>query len=368
MSLLKHRFDSKKIGFLSGVVLSMILLGANPCYADDWTSMQDANQRAQQASTAANSLCAAQSATRTQVTTLAGQITASYNTFSQRLQDNLINDAQADFQYLNPVFNGAQSRTIQLTQLIAPAQSVTQAIESAPGFSSGSIAADEAVMTAVRQMMDQARAIHDTIQNVIMRDNQPLMNFVPKPSYANWMAIANNKTNPGWYTNRDQRHVALQDALDSVMRKAYAVYGNMPPGDVQPNRIRPAYLGFVDMRTELNQLQSSITQAANTTSEILVAMNAYPGLIRQQRTQLTQEALTRATQMEASLQQAKDACAAATAAAKLDASKFGPTKPTIGQPLPVVKGAQPQTVAASASGTCPPGYRCVECVAIEPKG
>ena len=286
----------------------IIFLGAaGPCRADDWTRMQDANRRAQQASTAAGSLCPAQSAAKTQIQNLAHQVNISYNTFQQRLQDNLINDVQSDSQHLTPLFQVFQSKAAALQQLRGTANVLPRAIESAPGFDSSSIAATPEVMRAVREMLDHARTVHDAIEEV-MEENQPLMSFAPRTSYAQWMAIANNKQDPAWYQARDQRHVTLQDNLDTVMRQAYTVYGNRTYLAVTPQQAQIIHDQGVELSHGLGQLGAYVTQAQDATQEILTAMNAYPGIIRQHRATLTQEAENKAGEIEAALRTAQGNC------------------------------------------------------------
>ncbi len=298
--------------FLSGLMLFLLLLLSQPSHADDWGRMQAANQRAQQASAAAQNLCASQAAARTQIQGLANNVQTSQSTFSQRLQDGLINDVQTDGQRLAPQFQSFQNKVNQLAGLRAATQTTVQALESQPGFPN-TVVATPAVMNAVRQMVDQATTIHETIGD-LMEENTPLMSFVPRPSYALWMALANNKQNPSWYQNRDQFHVRAQDHLDELQRQAYSVFHGMNYSSPTTADIRTIYLRFADMRTIWNE--ESIYQAKSATQEMVSALNAYPGIVRTHRTQLTQEAEGQAQGAETALQQAQAACAAKTAEEK----------------------------------------------------
>ncbi len=291
-------------GFFSAAVLISTLCVAGPCQADEWSRMQVASQRAQQASTAAGTLCSAQAAARTQIATLAGQIATSHNTFQQRLQDSLISDVQRDGQRLAPALQSFQSKASQLAALRFATGATAQPLESSPGFPN-TVTVTPDVMNAVRQMVDQATTIHETAGD-LMEENAPLMSFAPQPSYALWMALANNKQNPSWYQNRDQLHVRVQDNMDQLQRKAYAVFHGMNYSSPTSADVRTIYLRFVDMRTIWNQ--GSVDLAKDATQEIVNALNAYPGIVRQHRTTLTQEAEGWATQMETALQQAKSAC------------------------------------------------------------
>ena len=141
-----------------------------------------------------------------------------------------------------------------------------------------------------------------------MEENQPLMSFAPRTSYAQWMAIANNKQDPAWYQARDQRHTELQNDLDGFLQLAYNVYGNTNLVEITPAMVRPTYLRFIDMRNRWTHSSYLITQAQDATQEILTAMNAYPGIIRQHRATLTQEAENKAGEIEAALRTAQGNC------------------------------------------------------------
>ena len=336
MTFFGARFISKKIGLLAGLVLISTLAATESCRADEWSRIQAANQRGQQASTAAGSLCPTQAAARTQIQNLASQITGLMNTYTQRDNDTMITDVQSDYQTLYSRFIQLGPKVDALQQTIGAIQgNINLLIQAVQG------GLQPSQYPNVTVLLDQARAIHDAIDDV-MEENDPLMSFVPKTSYAQWLAIANYKQNPDWYQQRDQKHVTLQDDLDTVMRQAYAIYGNRTSGaPISGPMYAQISQDFRSLGNALGPMMTKATTARQATDQLLIAMNAYPGAIRQHRISLAQDAENKANQIDAALQQAKSACTEIAMAKAETNALYGETKrilqPGTGTGLPYDK-------------------------------
>ena len=322
MKLPKHAW-----GFFSGLTFILNIGLAGPCWADEGARLADALRRAQQASTAAQTLCPSQAAARTQIQNTVNEIQTSINTYTQRLQDNLINDVQADYQTLSPLFSQLGPKVDAIQQASSAMQgNLNLLIQAVQG---GGLQPNQYPNAA--QLLDQARAVHDALEDA-MEKNDPLLSFTPRPSYAQWMAIANYKQNPDWYQQRNQKHVDLQDELDTVMRQAYQIYGNRTSGaQISGAMYQQISQQFRALGSALGPVMTKASTARQATDQILVAMQGYPNTIRNHRTQLANEAETKAAAAEQALQTAKAAC---TRLAKADmAAIYGEvqtTKPTVG--------------------------------------